>query len=57
MLVEDSKNLPPDWKDHNLEDLIKRTDQVPADGDATNDEVVYILEYITDIFKSLSVIG
>ena len=39
VLVEDSINLPPDWKDHNLQDLMKMTDQVPSGGDATNDEV------------------
>ena len=39
ILVEDSLNLPPDWKDHNLEGIIGMTDQEPPCGEATNDKV------------------
>ena len=45
MLVEDSKNLPPDWKDHNLEDLMRMTDQVPADGDALMTRYTYLNDH------------
>ena len=48
VLVEDSHNLPPDWKDHDLRDIMKMMDPVPAGGDGTNDEV-YILKCITVI--------
>ena len=39
ILVEDSLNLPPDWKDHNLGGIIRMTDQEPPCGEATNDKV------------------
>ena len=39
ILVEDSLNLPPDWKDHNLGGIIGMTDQEPPCGEATNDKV------------------
>ena len=39
ILVEDSLNLPPDWKDHNLGGIIRMTDQEPPGGEVTNDKV------------------